>query len=151
MTGYYRQFIQNYAQHAEPLVRLIRKDFKFIWTKEQQASFKLLKTALTKAPILIFPNFKKTFYLYTNASNIALGSILSQLDNQGIDHPIAYYSRTFIKAEWNYSVSKRECLSVIDSVKNFCHFLHGVQLKIITDHSSLRWLTNMKDPNGRLA
>ena len=151
MTGYYRQFIPHYAQIAEPLVKLLQKDLKFNWTSEQQTSFQMLKDALVKAPILVFPDFNKTFYLYTNASDIALGSILSQLDEQSLDHPIAYYSRTFSKAERNYSVSERECLSVIDSVKHFRHFLHGVHFKVITDHSSLRWLTKIKDPDGCLA
>ena len=118
--------------------------------QEQQESFESFKTALTKA-LNFFPEFNKTFYLYTNASNIALGSILSQLDDQGIDHHIAYYSCTFTKAEQNYIFSERECLSVIDSVKNYCHFLHGIHFKVIADHSSLRWLTKMKDPNCRLA
>ena len=111
----------------------------------------MLKDALVQDPILLFPNFSKNFYLYINSSSIALGSILSQLDYQGLDHLISYYSFTFNKAERNYSVSERECLSVIDSVKHFRHFLHGVHFKVITDHSSLRWLIKMKDPDGRLA
>ena len=119
MTGYYCQFIPNYAHLAEPMVQLLRKDLQFNWTNEQERSFVALKESLTQAPILLFPDYAKTFYLYTDASNIALGSILSQLEKQGIDHPVAYHSQTFSKAEQNYSVSERECLSVIDSVKHF--------------------------------
>ena len=111
----------------------------------------MLKDTLVKAPILIFPDFNKTFYLYTDASNIALGSILSQLDAQGLDHPITYYSRIFSKAERNYSVSECECLSIIDNIKHFRHFLHEVHFKVITDHSSLHCLANMKDFDGYLA
>jgi hypothetical protein len=137
MTGYYRQFIPNYAHTAEPLVKLLRKDLPFEWTKEQFRSFELLKHSLSHSPILIFPNFNKVFYLYTDASDIALGAILAQLDENNFDHPIAYYSKTFSKAERNYSVSERECLAVIASIKHFRHYLYGTLFKVITDHSSL--------------
>ena len=89
-----------------PLVTLLQKENPFYWGDEQQSSFKALKSSLIQAPILIFPDFSKTFYLYTDASDTALGSILAHLDENGVDHPIAYYSKVFSKAEKNYSVTK---------------------------------------------
>ena len=70
--------------------------------------FDILKAALASPPILIFLDYIKTFYLYTDASNIALGVILAQLDKEGIDRPVSYYSRVFTKPKQNYSISKKE-------------------------------------------
>ena len=58
----------------------------------------------------------------------------------GVDHPVAYYSRTFSKDEKNYSVTGQECLAVIKSVKHFPPYLYGTHFKVITGHSSLKWL-----------
>ena len=91
----------------------MRKDTPFSWTVSQDNSFNQLKNVLTTAPILIFPDFSKTFYLYTDASDIALGAILAQLDSHGINHPISFYSKSFSRAERNYSVTNCECLAVI--------------------------------------
>ena len=106
---------------------------------------------LSSAPILVYPDYNKTFYLYTDASDLALGVILAQLNSSGLDHPIAYYSKIFTKAEKNYSVSEKECLAVLLGIKHFRHFLYGTHFKVVTDHSSLQWLIKMKDPEKKLS
>lgn len=151
MVGYYRQFIPHFAELAEPLVYLLHKDVPFSWEDEQEASFVALCAALASSPVLIHPDFKKPFLLFTDASDVAIGAILSQCDEDGVDHPIAYYSKTLSKAERNYSVTERECLAVLLAIKHYRPFLYGTHFTIVTDHSSLRWLQQMKDPDGRLA
>lgn len=151
MTGYYRQFVPSYAHYSEPLVQLLRKEEEFRWGKEQQASFDFLKKALVSPPLLVFPDFGRLFSLHCDASNLAAGVILVQTDTKGANHPIAYYSKLFNSAEQNYSVTERECLAVIWGVKHFRPFLYGTHFTIVTDHSSLRWLQNIKDPEGQLA
>ena len=106
---------------------------------------------LNGSTALIFPDHSKTFLLFTDAGDYAMGAILAQLDENGVDQPIAYYSKTFSSAKKNYSVTERLCLAVIWAVKHFRPYVHGVHFKVITDHASLRWLQNMKDPEGRLA
>ena len=61
MVGYYRRFIKNFAHVSEPLHHLLRGGNAFIWTKDCENSFDQLKTLLMSAPILIYPNFEKTF------------------------------------------------------------------------------------------
>ena len=88
--------------------------------------------------------------IYTDASTIALGAILSQKDKDNKEHIIAYASRTLNPHEKNYSITELECLAVIWSIKHFYHYLHGQKFTIITDHSALTHLKNMANPTRRL-
>lgn len=79
LIGYYRRFIPQFAAMAKPLNNLTRKDVPFRWGVEQQEAFQNLKTTITTEPVLQYPDFVKgQFLLTTDASNIALGAILSQ-------------------------------------------------------------------------
>ena len=101
MVGYYWQFIPHFAELAEPLVYLLHKDVPFHWGEEQDTAFWALFSALATSPVLIHPNFDKPFILFTDASDVAVGAILSQRDKNQVDHPIAYYSKTLSQAERN--------------------------------------------------
>ena len=81
----------------------------------------------------------------------AIGAVLSQLDANGHDYPVAYCSKTLCSAERNYMVTKRECLAVIYAVKLFRVYCHGVKFTVVTDHSLLKWLQTLKELEGRLA
>ncbi len=72
LAGYYRPFIRNFAAIANPLTKLLEKDTPFEWTKMQESSFNQLKEALTKAHILVFPQFTDLFLLCTDASTIGI-------------------------------------------------------------------------------
>src|SRR5579862_331223 len=93
LATYYRRFIKDFSQLASPLNLLLRKNEPFKWTTKQEEAFKLLKTKLTQAPILARPDFKKKFTLYTDASAIGLGAVLSQHDEKGNERVILYTSR----------------------------------------------------------
>jgi hypothetical protein len=150
LSGYYRKFIESYSAKAKPLTNLLKKDIKFNWTDECQKSFDNLKQALCSEPILQYPDFTKPFILTTDASNKALGAILSQ-GEIGKDLPIAYASRTLNKSENNYSTTELECLAIIFGVKQFRPYLYGRKFTVVTDHKALKWLFNLKDPLSKLA
>jgi hypothetical protein len=147
LTGYYRKFIENFSDIARPLTSLLKKDVKFVWTDKQDYAFKTLKEKLTSDPILQFPDFTKQFTLTTDASNYAIGAILSQGPS---DLPISYSSRTLNKAEMNYSTIEKELLGIVWSVRHYRPYLFGKKFKIVTDHKPLTWLFNVKDPGSRL-
>jgi len=149
LSGYYRRFIEKYSQIAKPMTTLLKKGQPFEWTTECQTAFETLVQRLVTAPILQYPNFEEPFILTTDASQYAIGSILSQ-GEIGHDLPIAYASRTLNKAEQNYSTTEKELLSIIWSVKHFRPYLLGRRFRIYTDHQPLTWLFNVKDPGSRL-
>lgn len=149
LSGYYRRFIKDYSRISKPLTSLLKKNVPFEWTIEAQTAFDMLKEKLINAPILQYPNFEKEFILTTDASQFAIGSILSQ-GIPGQDLPVAYASRTLNKAEQAYSTTEKELLSIVWAVKHFRPYLLGREFKIFTDHQPLTWLFNVKDPGSRL-
>ena len=149
LAGYYRKFIDNFSQKALPLTSLLKKDASFNWTEKQEQAFVTLKNCLCEQPILQFPDFERPFNVTTDASNFAIGAVLSQGDFPK-DLPIAYASRCLNSAECNYSVIEKELLAIVWAVRHFRPYLYGRRFRIVTDHQPLTWLFNIKDPKSRL-
>ena len=149
MTGYYRRYIQNYASIAAPLSDLTRKCMpdKIVWTDQTQQVFDTLKTALTSSTVMRNLDPKQTFILQTDASNIWVGAVLSQGQEE---HPIAYFSWKLLDLERNYSAVEKECCAVVLSIKHFDVYLLGKPLILQTDHKALKWLQEFKEKNSRL-
>ncbi|KAL4085150.1 hypothetical protein QTP88_027442 [Uroleucon formosanum] len=149
LTGYYRNFVPDYGKIAKPITNLLRKGIEFIWTSECQEAFEKLKIILCNEPLLQYPDFEKPFIITCDASNYAVGCVLSQ----GVipaDLPIAYASRTLNKAEINYSTTEKELVAIMFGVKQFRPYVYGQKFTIITDHKPLTWLFSVKDPGSRL-
>lgn len=128
---------------------MLKKDQKFYWTEKCQEAFDTLKKSLVNEPILQYPDFSKPFVLTTDASNDAIGSVLSQRP-VGSDLPIAYYSRTLTKPERAYSTTEKELLAIVASTKYFRPYLFGQKFLVCTHHKPLTWLMNRKDLSSRL-
>ncbi|KAG1419562.1 hypothetical protein G6F58_004549 [Rhizopus delemar] len=151
IASYYRRFIKNFASIARPLHDQTKTKKKLPWTKETTDSFVLLKKLLTTAPVLTRPDFTKSFILVTDASKLGLGCILTQLDENGKEHPVVYASRGLKSSEIHYAATKLECLAVIWAVKTFRPYLLGKKFTIITDHSALNGLLKTSNPTGIIA
>lgn len=147
-SNYYRRFIPKFAEIVVPLNNLLKKNVEFIWTDKCEKSFQQLKNSLASPPILQYPDFSDTnkFQLYTDASGIAIGSVLCNGDGR----PVAYASRGLNKAELNYPTIEKEMLAVVWSIKYFRPYLFGKTFKIFTDHRPLVYLFNMNNPSSRL-
>jgi len=91
---------------------------KFCWGEEQQHVFETLKQVLTSSPVLSFPFGDGKFILDTDASNIGIGAVLSQIQGEE-EKVIAYFSRVSTKVERNYCVTRRELLAMVYSIKSF--------------------------------
>lgn len=146
ITGFYRKFIKDYSRIALPMITYLKKESVIdVEDRRYIDSFAKLKKILCTNPVLVYPNFEKLFVLTTDASNGALGAVLSQNG-----HPIAYSSRTLNKHERNYSAIEKELLAIVWSVKYFRPYLFGRKFKIQTDHRPLIWLNSLKEPNMKL-
>ena len=116
LAGYYRKFIKKFTDIARPLYQLTRKDIPFHWSPECETAFITLKDKLKSAPILQPPDFKKDFIITSDASGYAIGAVLSQL-HDGVEKPVAYFSKSLNKAQKNYSTIEKECLAIHEAVK----------------------------------
>ena len=150
-AGYYRRFIRDFAEIARPLHKLTERSATFKWTTDCQNAFDKLKQCLTTAPVLAYPDYTKPFLLDTDASDSGIGAVLSQEDDHGRERVIAYASRLLSKSERQYCVTRREMLAVVVFTKHFRLFLLGHNLTLRTDHGSLTWLKNFKEPEGQTA
>ena len=97
--NFYRKFISHYSDLAKPLNDLTKKDQKFEWTNECQNAFDLLKKRFTEEPVLMMPDQSRPFQIESDASKVATGAVLTQLDSNGNRHPVAFLSKTFTDTE----------------------------------------------------
>ena len=133
LAAYYRRFIKDFSKVASPLHRLTEKGRVFSWDETCQTAFEELKVHLTSAPVLAYPKLEAKFILDTDASDVAIGAVLSQKFDER-EHVIAYGSRCLSKAERRYCVTRKELLAIVYFVKYFRHYLYGRQFLLRTDH-----------------
>ena len=150
-AGYYRRFVRDFASIARPLHRLTEHTSPFVWTNDCQIAFEELRHRLCSAPILAFPDFSREFILDTDASDVGIGAVLSQVDEEGHERVIAYGSRALTKPERRYCVTRRELLAVVQFTRQYRPYLMGRKFILRTDHGSLTWLRNFRDPEGQIA
>ncbi len=152
MVGYYRKFLHMFVAKARPLTRFLHEDTPAPMEDEvSRWAFEQLKSALQVALIFQTPDWNKPFLVYCDASGEAVGSTLSQLDENEHDHPIHFASKQLTSEEKNYIMIEQKGLVIIFSLKKFCHYLLGYKAKIVTDHKALTYLVNKPNPNGQLA
>ncbi len=113
MSGYYRRFCKNFSSVAAPLTALTSPLKSFVWTDECTQSFESLKGMLCCTPVLSAPDFSLPFKLEVDASAVGAGAVLLQGDDQGIDHPVSYFSCKFNKHQLKYSTIEKEALALL--------------------------------------
>jgi hypothetical protein len=143
LSGYYRKFIRNYGLLSRPLTDLLKKDTLFHWTPQLQLSFDTLKQALVSAPVLVLPDFSKSFTIETDASSAGIGAVLSQ-----DQHPVAYISKALGPKAQALSTYEKECMAVILAVSKWKPYLQHKEFTILTDHKSLIHLGEQKLHEG---
>jgi hypothetical protein len=134
-ASFYRRFVRDFSSLATPFTEVIKKNVSFKWVKEQEKAFNLIKEKLTNAPLLVLPNFAKTFEIECDASGIGIGAVLMQ---EG--RPVAYFSEKLSGAALNYPTYDKEMYAFVRALENWQHYLWPKEFVIHTDHESLKHL-----------
>ncbi len=93
MCGFYRKHVPSFAKVATPLTNLTRANTVFAWTEKCQNSFEHLKNSLVSTPILVKAQVDRPLILTTDASDTHVGGVLCQLQSDGANKPVGYYSK----------------------------------------------------------
>ena len=138
-TNFYLKFVPRYAEIAEPLRKLLRKDTPWEWNAEHESAFNELKRKIVSPQILAHFDPSATTFVTTDASNSAVGAVLSQEIN-GAERPVAFASRTLSETERKYSTGEREALACIFACEHWHIYLFGRKFTLRTDHQALTTL-----------
>ncbi|KAE8216955.1 hypothetical protein CF319_g8841, partial [Tilletia indica] len=152
-ANFYRRFIWKYSQVTSPLTALLRKNNTWNWTPQCQEAFDTLKRAFTSASILQHFDPARPITMETDASDYALAAVISQPDDDGVLHPVAFRSRKLSAAELNYEIHDKEMLAIVDTLDSWRHLLMDSQhtVTIFADHKNLEYFTTSKLLNRRQA
>ncbi|MBW0492957.1 hypothetical protein O181_032672 [Austropuccinia psidii MF-1] len=144
-ANFYHCFIKNYFKKITSLTSLLKKDYPFIFSYEALSQFQILKEAFTTAPILAHLNPSLPTIVENDASDYALGAVLSQVNDSG-KHPIAFYSHKLLPAELNYEIYDKEPFGIVWALKSWRAFLLSLSnpFEVLTDHYSLQYFMSSK-------
>ncbi len=133
-----------------PIIKLTIKTKTFLWTEECQKAWELIKQKYIETSILISPNQQVEFHVHTNASLLVVGTMLSQNLTRKNDQLVVYTYRLLRRAK-NYSITKREALTMVFVLDKFRHYLLGNKLVFYVDHMTLVYLVNKSQVLRRVA
>jgi len=153
-TNFYRRFIQDYSRVARPLMELTKGNKKeWEWNPQVEEVFQELKRRFTTAPILAHFDATRPVIIKTDGSDFAIGAILSQRDDRGRLHPVAFHSQKFQPVEINYEIHDKELLAIVDTIKHWRQYCEGVtnQVQVFSDHQNLEFFTTTMILNRRQA
>jgi len=158
-VNFYRRFIDGFAHISRPLSDLLKgsKDCKHFgtwqWGEAEDQAFRWLREAFTHAPILVHFDPTKNLMIETDASAFAAAAILSLQGEDDHWHPVAYWSRKLVPAETRYKVHDQELLAIIESFRQWRHYLDGSThaIRVVTDHNNLVGFMTTPKLNGRQA
>ena len=153
LENFYWCFIKDYAIIAQPLTDLTCKDTPFTFGDKEKGAFNALKVAFTKTPVLQYPDQDHEFRLETNASEFAVGGVLSVKGDNGDFRPIAYMSHLMTPPERNYPIHDKEMLAIIKATECWRHYLEAMPyaFEIHMDHNNLTYFMRSQNLSKRQA
>lgn len=150
-ANFYRTFIKGYSDLVLPLTQLTHKDVPFVFDEKCKSAFEQLKDLFIKDPILAIFDPDRQTVLEPDASNWAVGGVLSQYDDEGTLRPVAYFSKKNLSAECNYPIHDKELLDIIRCLDEWDAELRSIKdpFQILTDHRNLEHFMSTRQLNER--
>ena len=148
-TRFYRRFIKDFSKISKPLCRLLDKDANFEFDDSYLSTFKEIKSRLILALIMATPDWNKEFEIMCDANDYEMGAVLGQRTEK-IFRAIYFASKTFNKAQENFSTIEKEMLAMVFACEKFRPYILGSYVIIHTDHVAIKYLMTKKDVKPRL-
>jgi transposase InsO family protein len=167
LINFFSEFIESAADRMRPLYRVLdgtpwnrkkRKgatirvpDWAARWGLEQRMAFEDLRTEMGRPEFLVPARPGADKRMVTDASRYGFGAVLLQLEGARGWQPVGFASRKLTGGEPRWTTTERECGAVVFGLRKFRHLLHGERFTVVTDHTALGWLMNLREPRERLA
>ena len=148
-ASFYRRFIKDFSEIAQPFSRLLQKDVPFDFNEDCQITFDKLKTTLTSAPIIQPLSWDMPFEIMCDSSNYVAGVVLGQ-QKEKKSHVICYASRKLNYAQYDYPTTEKELLAIVFAIDKFRSYLLGSKVIVFSDHVALKYLLAKKESKPRL-
>ena len=150
LAGFYRAFISGFATISRPSNSLTSDTVVFKWSDDCENAFKQLKEQLSSEPVLQFPNLNQPFVIEVDASDLAVGGVLSQTGPDDQSHPVAYFSTALQQSQRNWSATDKEAYALVTAVRHWHVYLAGAKFILNSDHNPLTHLREQKNPRGKI-
>lgn len=138
LFNWFRKFIPNYSTIAQPILKLTKKNMKFVWTNDQENAFKELKRLLQNSPILNFPRYDLEFRLAVDTSCHGLGYMLYQIHEGGSNRVVRFGSKGLAQWQRSYGPTKLELLGMVTAVLDCAPYIRGRHCVVECDHQALK-------------
>lgn len=135
MVNYIRNFLPGIAHIIQPLCKLTGKNTLFFFDEKAKIAFLRTKEIVSSTTLMRHPNFQETLQVFADASQKGYGGVILQSTG-----PVVFYSRTYTKAENNYSVFEKELLAIVRLLTNFRSLLFGQRIQVYCDHKNLEYM-----------
>ena len=155
LANYYRRFVRGMAVLVAPLTALMAKGAEFHISYEQRKSMRAVNEALALHTVMRYPDYaaaasgERPFILATDACKEGFGAVLSQVDADGVEQPIAFTSRATLPNERNWSTTDLEAGAIVNGIKKFRHMLWGTRFTLLTDHRALQYMESIRERTAR--
>jgi hypothetical protein len=148
-VNFYRRFIKNFFKVAKSLVKLIKKNHLFSWSKNCQKTFDELKKRIIEESVLSYFSFELEIFLKSNSSDYVSIEVLSQKENDDLIKSVIYFSKTLFLAECNYEIYDKKLLTIIRCFEQWRAELQSIEtfINVLTDHKSLEYFMTIKKLN----
>jgi hypothetical protein len=149
--NFVRRFVPNFAELVKHITCVLKKGSEIKWTDNARNSFQDIKQAIIESPILISPDYSKTFYVFSFASYDIVAAVLLQKDEENFDHPMAFFSKTLRDAKLRYDPIEKQAYALIKALKSFkIYILHSKVIAYVPSSSVKDVLTQL-DIDGKRA
>ena len=152
--GYYSEYIPHIAEIAKPLTDLthqsVPSNISSKWSIDCQMSFERLRAGLVSSHVLRIPVVGKPFTLHTDVSGRAVGATLGQLNDSGVEQPLAFASQKLTDTQATWATIEKEAYAVIWALNRFRNLVYGSPISVYCDHNPLQYIRECAPKSAKL-